>query len=147
MKNQLRNLFCLAILGIGSLTTSCDNTNDMASSTESYQVFENHIELEGESNMRDLGGYVGANGKRILYHKLYRSGQLFGLTPSDLNSLNKREIKQVVDLRNESERMEKPDKMLNQATYFQLPLIADFYGGSKQSDLVEELFQGNVKGE
>lgn len=151
MKNQVRNLFCLAFLGIASLTTSCDNANDefsidAAPSGKSYQVFENHVELAGEKNMRDLGGYIGANGKRILYHKLYRSGELFGLTQADLNSLDKREIKQVVDLRNESERMEKPDKMINGATYFQAPLIADFYGSSKQSALVDELFQGTVKG-
>src|SRR5690606_13359798 len=101
------NLFGLFFIGLSALTVSC--SSDDNNSDSQYIVGENHIELTGEDNMRDLGGFTGAEGKRVLYNKLYRSGELSALTAEDLTIVSGLEIKNVIDLRTESERTEKPD--------------------------------------
>lgn len=53
--------------------------------------------------MRDLGGFVGQDNKRVLYRKLFRSEELSRLTEADKDSLNSLGIEQILDLRTDSE--------------------------------------------
>src|SRR4051812_6594308 len=110
MKKHLKNLMYVAFLGLSALTTSC--SDDDSNSTAPYEIDENHVALTGEDNMRDLGGYAGANSKRIVYHKLFRSGELSTLTGGDLEHIATKEITQVIDLRTTAERTEKADKAI-----------------------------------
>ncbi len=69
-----------------------------------------HIELEGLPNTRDLGGITTADGKRIRYGRLIRSGRLEHATKHDLEVLvNVYNLRMVIDLRTEEEREEAPD--------------------------------------
>jgi len=53
-----------------------------AESDQSTKQFSHsrHIELEGEPNFRDLGGYKTADGKTVKWGQIYRSGKLSNLT-------------------------------------------------------------------
>ena len=90
---------------------------------KNYKVFNNHIQLEGEDNMRDLGGFIGKDGRRILYRKLFRSGELNELTTADKDSLLSFQIEQIIDLRTASKRKEAPNNIPNEITNYHLPLL------------------------
>jgi protein-tyrosine phosphatase len=59
--------------------------------------------LEGSPNFRDLGGYRTDNGSIVRRGLVFRSGQLAGLTESDVNRLEDLGIRTVVDLRHDFE--------------------------------------------
>lgn len=113
------------------------------SSKESYKVFTNHIQLQGEDNFRDLGGFVGQNGRRVLYRKLYRSGELVDLTDSDKDSLSHLGIEQIIDLRTTLKRKEAPDNIPNGISNYHYPLLE--YGNSKE--LGGQILSGQVDAE
>lgn len=62
------------------------------------------IRLEGGSNLRDIGGYRAAEGHRIKWGQVYRSGSLWGLTKADWGWVDQQEIRAVCDLRSDGER-------------------------------------------
>jgi protein-tyrosine phosphatase len=55
-----------------------------------------HIDLEGEPNFRDLGGYETADGRSVKWGEVYRSGQLPDLTDADLERLQALGLRTVV---------------------------------------------------
>jgi protein-tyrosine phosphatase len=57
------------------------------------------IDLEGQKNFRDLGGYRTTDGRRVKWCHLYRSGELSGLSDADVARLEALRIRTVVDLR------------------------------------------------
>lgn len=57
------------------------------------------IKLQGACNLRDLGGYKGAGGRRVALGRLYRSDQLSGLGTEDLAVLERLGLRTVVDYR------------------------------------------------
>ena len=64
---------------------------------------DRHIPLEGQPNFRDLGGYAAADGRRIKWGVVYRSGELSQLTGDDIGKLGDLGIRTVVDLRSPQE--------------------------------------------
>jgi protein-tyrosine phosphatase len=85
------------------------------------------IDFEAISGFRDLGGYQAMGGHRVARRRLFRSGELRGMTGGDLIKL-KEEIglKSVIDLRHAREGLEQQQEisLLNQigAKYFYVPL-------------------------
>jgi len=71
---------------------------------------ERVLPLQGGRNFRDLGGYVAANGRRVKWGRVYRSGSMAGLTPADYEYLSSLGIKVVCDLRTTRERNAEPNK-------------------------------------
>lgn len=76
---------------------------------------ERVLPLEGGRNFRDLGGYATADGKRVKWGKVFRSGTMAGLTPADYQYLSKLGIKSVCDLRTKHERSAEPNKWVEAA--------------------------------
>ncbi|MAE96348.1 MAG: hypothetical protein CL910_16990 [Deltaproteobacteria bacterium] len=73
---------------------------------------QRQIPLVGQNNFRDLGGYETADGRRVKWRHLYRSGDLSELTDGDVESLAALGIRTVVDLRGEVEAEKKgPDRL------------------------------------
>jgi protein-tyrosine phosphatase len=68
------------------------------------------LPLEGGRNFRDLGGYRTADGRRVRWGKIFRSGNMAGLTPADFDYLSKLEIRTICDLRTTGERELEPNK-------------------------------------
>jgi protein-tyrosine phosphatase len=66
------------------------------------------LPLEGGRNFRDLGGYRTADGRRVRWGKLFRSGSLAGLTRADWEHLAARGVRAVCDFRSTRERESEP---------------------------------------
>ncbi|HKM64224.1 MAG TPA: tyrosine-protein phosphatase [Acidisphaera sp.] len=66
------------------------------------------IALEGATNVRDLGGYVGAGGRRVRSGVVFRSASLAGMTPADIVTLDSLGLRTVCDLRGVAERSKRP---------------------------------------
>ncbi len=71
-------------------------------------VAERCMPFEGAPNFRDYGGYRTADGHRIRWGKLYRSGQLAELTEPDQAYLAGLDIRLVCDFRQLSEQQREP---------------------------------------
>jgi len=144
MKQHLKSLFSFSILLVALVSTSCKEESVI----QPYVISETHINVAGAPNMRDLGGFYGSNGKRVLYHKLFRSGDLSKLTTSDLDTLTALGIKQVIDLRTSSEITSAPDKLpASGVTSTNLSLLASATGGLSQSQLMGGIMQGTISAE
>ncbi len=71
---------------------------------------DGHIELEGLSNTRDLGGMKTQDGRAIRRKMLIRSGALANATEHDAAALiDEYRLAKVIDLRTEEERLKSPD--------------------------------------
>jgi len=56
-----------------------------------------HVDLAGQSNFRDLGGYQTTDGQTVKWGEVYRSGELPHLTDEDVARLEELEIRTVVN--------------------------------------------------
>lgn len=72
-------------------------------------IAERLLPLEGGINFRDMGGYATADGRRVKWRHLYRSGTMHRLTPSDHEHLATRGIRTVIDFRTQSEQSDEPN--------------------------------------
>ncbi len=74
-------------------------------------VVERLVPLQGGFNVRDLGGYPAAGGKRVRQGAVYRSGALNSLTDADLRVMEKLGVKTIVDFRSAQEREHAPHRL------------------------------------
>lgn len=72
------------------------------------------LPFERMENFRQLGGYIGAGGKRVKQNIFYRSGALCNAvkTPYDKNLLESLRIKVICDFRSDQEKRQQPDPEL-----------------------------------
>ncbi len=68
------------------------------------------LALEGGCNFRDLGGYTTVDGARLRTGRLFRSGVLAYLTPTDQARLGALGVRTIVDLRRRDEREQEPTR-------------------------------------
>lgn len=72
-----------------------------------------HMNLQGISNARDLGGMPAADGRRIARRRLVRSSALHDATPEDMKQLlHMHNVDCVVDFRTDAEIEKEPDPQL-----------------------------------
>lgn len=71
-----------------------------------------HVRLQGSSNLRDIGGYPTACGRRVKWGHVFRSGALWGLTETDWAWMGERGFMAVCDLRSDAEREITPTRWL-----------------------------------
>ncbi|MCZ2127366.1 MAG: tyrosine-protein phosphatase [Anaerolineales bacterium] len=81
------------------------------------------IYLWGARNFRDLGGYSVADGRKIRWGVLYRSGDLHKLTKNDLRKLESLNLTRVFDFRAEHEAQSRPDQLPQGARSIRLPIL------------------------
>jgi protein-tyrosine phosphatase len=67
-------------------------------------VPDRSLKLTGASNFRDLGGYVGLDGRSVRWRRLFRSDHLAALTDDDVAALSTLGLTRVCDLRGVRER-------------------------------------------
>ncbi len=88
------------------------------------------IKLKTLKNTRDLGGFVGADNRKIKPCRLIRSGQLGKASDEDIRVLtDKYKLKTIVDLRMDAEVKEVPDKKPDGVNYIRFPLLDNSYLG------------------
>lgn len=80
------------------------------------------IALPGVSNLRDVGGWRSADGRRVRFGRVFRSAALAGLDPAAAPALVALGLRHVCDLRGIAEAKAAPDPMaaLPNATYHAL---------------------------
>ncbi len=74
-------------------------------------VSERRLGMQGTPNFRDFGGYPTADGRRVKWGYLYRSGQLSTLSDQDLDLLASLEIDLVCDFRRTEEQESDPSRL------------------------------------
>jgi protein-tyrosine phosphatase len=73
-----------------------------------FVTAERVVPLEGGRNFRDLGGYRTADGRRVKWGQVYRSGTMAGLTDADYEQLSALGIDVICDFRSKEERELEP---------------------------------------
>lgn len=97
------------------------------------------------TNWRSLGGYIGADGKKVKNDMLYRTGQLFDLTAEQKANLqHKYHIQRIFDFRGEQERQEYPDYLWDGVDYVVLDVLKE---AQVNQASVEEIVSGNSQAE
>ncbi len=76
-------------------------------------------------NLRDLGGIVNSEGKKIKKNLLFRSAMLNAIDDQDLEWFKKNNITKVIDLRTKNETVNKPDIMIPGTEYVNWFLMDD----------------------
>ena len=102
-KNILHTVF-LVFLFTSFLINGC--MGDDSSQSEPIR----RIDLEGQKNFRDLGGYNNIYGESVRWRILFRSGDLYDLTDADLLIVNNLDLQLVIDFRSKEEIDERPDR-------------------------------------
>lgn len=77
------------------------------------------------ANFRDLGGYIGNNGRVVKKGQIYRSSQLSNLSEEEINDLVALNMQTIVDFRNQTERKANPDDSVPRATYVSLDILSE----------------------
>lgn len=67
------------------------------------------IPLAGACNFRDFGGYPAADGRRVRWRRLFRSGAMTGLPSSAIAEIRSLGVRAVCDLRRTDERERHPN--------------------------------------
>ena len=72
------------------------------------QTYSRSIPLAGASNFRDLGGYIGQDGRALRWRRLFRSDHLAALTTQDNQQLQQLGLVRALDFRGAAERAAQP---------------------------------------
>jgi protein-tyrosine phosphatase len=94
-------------------------------------VAERLLPLEGAANFRDLGGYRAADGRRVRWGLIYRSGSLDNLTERDRDYLATLNLKLVCDLRATKEAARHAAQRYGGAAYVHQPIYEDAEAGGQ----------------
>ncbi len=81
------------------------------------------VQLEGQPNFRDLGGYKTTDGRTVKFGQLFRSGELSRLNDDDVRKLQQLGIKTVVNfLTDEEIKAGGEDRLPDNVTMMRLPI-------------------------
>jgi protein-tyrosine phosphatase len=75
------------------------------------------VSLQGASNVRDLGGWPAADGRRMRFGMVFRSASLASLTDDDAAALSETGLRTVCDLRGEAEQRAAPTRLSGVTTH------------------------------
>ncbi|WP_159992579.1 tyrosine-protein phosphatase [Roseomonas sp. 18066] len=100
------------------------------------------IALQGATNLRDLGGYATADGRRMRFGLVFRSAALAGLTDDDLATVGALGLRTVCDLRGLHEAERAPSRLPDGVTAVPMPIEPTV--GASLRDILE---RGQATGE
>ncbi|MHC1747815.1 MAG: tyrosine-protein phosphatase [Cellulosilyticaceae bacterium] len=81
------------------------------------------VAIEGAYNFRDAGGYETEDGRYVKWGKFFRSGELSQLTDSDIDLIEKLEIKHILDYRTTFEYEYHPDREIPGIRHYLIPAL------------------------
>ncbi|MGN1295160.1 MAG: tyrosine-protein phosphatase [Bacilli bacterium] len=82
------------------------------------------IVLKGATNVREFGGIENSVGREILYKKFMRGSELSRLTKEDIDLLRQKyNLGKIIDLRNSTEILEKPNQIIPGCEEVNIPLL------------------------
>lgn len=111
------------------------------------------VHMQGAINFRDAGGYATADGKHVVWGKVFRSGDISKLTDTDLQTFSGKKIHSVIDFRGNKESAAAPDKLpagtayvLSPAGSDSLPSMPQMIALIKQGGFLETMYgEGSIK--
>ncbi|MDG2305097.1 MAG: tyrosine-protein phosphatase [Candidatus Binatia bacterium] len=112
---------------------------------EKVSLAERQLPLQGMDNFRDLGGYRTSDGHTTRWGRVYRSGQLSGLSDGDLDYMHHLGVNLVCDFRSPAEREDQPDRLPDDDT----PLVIQpeiYTPGVDPKELQYKLMTGDLEG-
>lgn len=77
--------------------------------------------FSGVANFRDFGGHATREGRRVVTGRLFRSAHYSGVTETDVAALRALGVKFLVDLRQQHEREQNPNRWAPPRTVFHYP--------------------------
>jgi protein-tyrosine phosphatase len=105
---------------------------------------QRHIVLDGQSNFRDLGGYVTTDGRTVKRGQVYRSGRLPGLSDHDLIRLEELGVRSVVNFLSSNEiEFGGADRLPQTVEELRMPIDPETGIGS----LIDELIAARTSGD
>jgi protein-tyrosine phosphatase len=105
------------------LLTSCTPAGDDDSATGAQPG--QSLGIASIPNLRDLGGYETRDGKTIKLGLVYRSNQLSGISPEDMQNLGALGLQGAYDLRTTAERETRPEELPPGVDYIVVDVLAD----------------------
>lgn len=101
------------------------------------------LPLDKVCNPRDLGGYVGYNGRKIKMHRLLRTGKISNITEHDKQFLLDYGLTKIIDLRSPLECKKAPDSQIPGVEHIDLSISTEdnTKGGKKDLDKVFETYR------
>lgn len=103
------------------------------------------LAFAGAHNFRDLGGYIGAQGRQVKWGLIYRSDALDELSTQDQALLSRIGFKQIVDFRTGFEKDDAPDLIPNDLRKYYIERPIDVEGTNAQ-ELMESILSGDTEG-
>lgn len=85
--------------------------------TEAIYISEQLVREVNITNFRDIGGYIGQNGKQVKYGCFYRSAPIRFSTDENRQAFQKLNIKNILDLRSDQEAENSPDETVDGSNY------------------------------
>lgn len=102
--------------------------------------FGERIVLETTWNTRDLGGYNGANGRKVIHGKLFRTDEPASLSEKDRRALSDIPLVSLIDFRSIKEQQDKPDILPESIRrYYFLPISPGKLSDMKDARIDENL--------
>lgn len=103
------------------------------------------LPFEQCENFRELGGYIGMDGKRVRHGLFYRAPALSSLeTPHDLALFSSLGVRAVIDFRSEPERLAQPDPTFPGIAHYNASAMVDATGQDIRFDL-EQILSGGQR--
>ncbi|RHW49501.1 tyrosine-protein phosphatase [Lactobacillus bombicola] len=96
------------------------------------------LPVKSVRNPRDLGGYVGIDGRKIKFHRLLRAGNFSKITLKDEQFLLNYGLKEIIDLRSPTECKKNPDRKLPGVKHYHFPLSDEANPGGSKLDMQKE---------
>lgn len=121
-------LLTIAIVLLAAFTSGCDSSSDTSATAEltEPEATSRHINLKGESNFRDLGGYETIDGRTVKWREVFRTGELGSLTDEDVEELGELKLKTVVNfLLPEEIKKDGPDRLPDGVELVHDPITGD----------------------
>ncbi|NPA38023.1 MAG: hypothetical protein GXO47_14365 [Chlorobi bacterium] len=98
-----------------------------ANAEEGFVKSETQIAIEGQRNFADLGGITTMEGRHVRWGKLYRSGELSGLTDNDVEYMAGLNLDAIIDFRFQEEKDEAPDRFPDGVDTIPIPVVDGSY--------------------
>lgn len=110
---------------------------------QSIIAAERHQPFKGVVNFRDLGGYETADGHRLKWGQVFRSGHLARVAEEDKRLIKRMGIKVICDFRTPGEMEAQPDWLPEDGstTYLHYPIV---HGEFDPVEAMESLQKGDV---
>ncbi len=129
MTIRMLHLLVLAIF-VGTVS----NSNTCLAQEGAHDL--RHVELQGQPNFRDLGGYKTVDGRSVKWGEVFRTGELPKLTDKDVKRLEKLELRSVVNFLTDTEiEYHGPDRLPDGVRQVHRPIESDV--GNLAQQIVE----------